>query len=239
MSAQVTPEAAYWDGWNAEHREQSQAEQSLREAEIVLDWVERLDRTDLRILEVGCGTGWFSARLAQYGQVTALDITPNVLERARERHPEVTFHTGDVMNPDMPLTTTGYDVVVALEVLSHVEDQAAFIARLTSLLAPGGHLMMATQNRPVLENHCNVEPPHPDQRRNWVDRHELAALIRPHLRLAHLTSACPTAHKGPRRLLAAPKLRKALGPSAAGWWSKRLEDRWWGWMLMAHAVKAT
>jgi len=234
----VNAEAAYWDQWNATHREQSPGEQSLREAQIVLDWVARLHQSRLRILEVGCGTGWFSARLAQHGQVTALDITPNVLERARGRHPEVTFHTGDVMDPGMPLTPGGFDVVVALEVLSHVEDQAAFIRRLTGLLAPGGHLMLATQNRPVLENYCKVDPPHPDQRRLWVDRHELTALVQPPLRIVNLTSACPTAHKGPRRLLAAPKIRRALGPRLAARWSKPLEDRWWGWTLMLDSVKA-
>ena len=47
-----------------------------------------------------------------------------------------------------------FDVAVSLEVLSHVADTQAFIDKIASLLKPGGYLMLATQNRSVLERYC-------------------------------------------------------------------------------------
>jgi hypothetical protein len=35
---------------------------SLEQAEVVLSWLEALDRKDLKIIEVGCGAGWLCSR---------------------------------------------------------------------------------------------------------------------------------------------------------------------------------
>ena len=56
-----------------------------------------------------------------------------------------------------------FDVIIALEVLSHVVDQAAFVAKAARLLKPGGQLMLTTQNRPVLERYNRQPPVDPGQ----------------------------------------------------------------------------
>jgi 2-polyprenyl-3-methyl-5-hydroxy-6-metoxy-1,4-benzoquinol methylase len=119
------------------------------------DGLESLGRTDLSILEVGCGSGWFCPQLMRFGVVTGTDLSDEGLARAQQRAPEATFVAGDFMSLDL---RTDFDVVVTLEVLSHVLDQRAFIGKLASHLRPGGHLMLATQNRFVLQ-YLNWRPP--------------------------------------------------------------------------------
>lgn len=220
---------SFWDDWNSAYREESRTEISLRQARVVLDWLVRDGRRDLRILEVGCGSGWFSAQLCRFGSVTATDLSPTVLARARARHPAVTFVVGDFGSTPFP--EAEYDVVVSLEVLSHVADQPAFMAKIASLLCPGGQLMLATQNRPVLQDRCRVPPPDPGQVRRWVDRRELRALTAPHFVVDELFSVTPVAHRWPYRALTSWRLHDALGPVGRTLRS-RLEARDWGWTLM-------
>ncbi|HNN56356.1 MAG TPA: methyltransferase domain-containing protein, partial [Novosphingobium sp.] len=89
-----------------------------------------------------------------------------------------------------------YDVVVTLEVLAHVADQAAFVAKLAKMLKPGGMLVLATQNRHVLQEHNRVPAPIPGQIRQWVDRTELVNLLQPHFALVELRTITPQTNKG-------------------------------------------
>lgn len=231
----IESQRTFWNMWNAENREASVGEVSRRQAEIVLDWLGGLRRTDLDIIEVGCGTGWLCPHLARFGRVTGTDLSDDVLRRAQTRWPHIRFVAGDFAA--LPLAAEAYDVVVSLEVLSHVADQRAFIAQIANLLKPGGLLLLATQNRPVLAGHCRIPPPQPGQLRNWVDRHELQELLETRFHVERLVSASPVAHKGLRRLLTGRRLNNALQGIAGTRWRDVMERRDWGWTLMAMARK--
>src|SRR5579862_5615019 len=48
-----------------------------------------------RALDAACGTGRYARLLSEFGhQVSAVDISPEMIERARSQAPEVDFHTG-------------------------------------------------------------------------------------------------------------------------------------------------
>lgn len=231
----IESQRVFWNTWNAENRETSLGEISQRQAEIVLDWLGALRRKDLDILEVGCGSGWLCPRLARFGRVTGTDLSDDVLKRAQSRWPHVHFIAGDFST--LPLGAECYDVVVSLEVLSHVTDQPAFLARIAQLLKPGGVLLLATQNRTVLAGHCDIPPPQPGQLRNWVDRGQLETLLAPGFEIERLVSATPIAHKGFRRLLTGQRLNNALQNIIGNSWRDILERRGWGWTLIAQARK--
>lgn len=201
-------QARYWDKWNARSREGKLPPSAVRQGAIVDQAVAALGRIDLRILDVGCGTGWTCERLVRYGLVTGTDMTPSVIERARERLPQVHFVCGDFFQLDLPLA--GYDVVVSLEVLAHVADQTAFVARLASLLKPGGLLLLSTQNRPVFERWDAVAPPDPAQIRQWVDRRELLQLLGSAFESIQVVSLVPAGNRGLLRLVNSEKLNRAL-----------------------------
>jgi SAM-dependent methyltransferase len=231
---------AFWNGWNASTREQAVCPVSTEQADVIKRWLLALGRTDLDIIDVGCGAGWLCAQLTPFGRVTGTDLSNEVLERAAVRSPEVRFLAGDFMELDLP--QQGFDVIVTLEVLSHVADQEAFLGRIARLVRPGGHLMIATQNRPALERN-DISAPAPGQLRRWVDRHELRAALERHFEIGELISITPKFNRGPLRLLNSAKLRRAAGALGLDWIferSKRAQERaWLGWTLMALGRKRT
>lgn len=226
----------FWNSWNSSVREEGGlSEVQIDQAEVVDAWLSAIGRSDLDILEVGCGTGWLCPRLTRFGTVSATDLSDVVLERAQERHPDVRFVAGDFMQMD--LGRQNYDAVISLEVLSHVGDQQAFVSKLASLLRPGGTLILATQNRFVLKNFNRIPPPAPGQIRRWVDRHELRRLLDKEFRVEELYSLTPRANHGVMRLLNSRQfnlpIRAVLGRRV-----DRLKERMWlGWTLMARATK--
>jgi 2-polyprenyl-3-methyl-5-hydroxy-6-metoxy-1,4-benzoquinol methylase len=206
----IAEQARYWDEWNAAAREDRALNAaSLRQAHAVEGLVAELGRSDLSIIDVGCGTGWLCERLSRHGTVTGTDMVETVLDRARQRWPRVRFICGNIFDLDLP--PASFDAVVSLEVLSHVDDQPAFMSRLAGLLKPGGRLVLATQNRPIYERWRAVAQAHPAQVRRWVNAKELRALMSPHFRDVRVTSLCPVGDQGFLRIVNSPKLNDALG----------------------------
>lgn len=106
----------------------------------VLNWLERaLERdTGLRILDVGCGDGLLLPLLSRFGRATGLEIDPAIVsDRTLEDWP---IHLGPLdqsFEPEEPL-----DLVVALDVLEHIEDDLSALSRAFELTAPGGQLVL-------------------------------------------------------------------------------------------------
>lgn len=218
-------ERDFWNSWNAEAREQVQGDMSLDQAATVEAWIG--DRRDLRILDAGCGTGWMVERLVGNGTVVGTDLADEVVQRARERVPAATFVAGDIMSVDVG---DDFDVIVSLEVLSHVADQRAFLRRLRSLLRTDGRLIIATQNRPVLERFNRLPPPGPGQLRHWVDRSELRTLLEDAgFVVDEIRLRTPKSDHGPMRAIA--KAGRVLRCSAL------LERLGFGWTIMASATR--
>jgi 2-polyprenyl-3-methyl-5-hydroxy-6-metoxy-1,4-benzoquinol methylase len=231
--APISLQRTFWNRWNATNREESVGEVSRRQAEVMCGWLDSLGRRDLDIADVGCGTGWLCRQLTRFGQVTGTDLSDEVLARAQHRAPEVKFVAGDFMTLDFGVSS--FDVVVTLEVLSHVSDQKAFVAKLAHHLRPSGHLMMATQNRVVLQHFNRLFPPAPGQLRRWVDRRELRALLTPEFEVLELFSVTPMANRGVMRLVNSRMLNRPVRAMVGDRVEKLKEAVGLGWTLMALA----
>ncbi|MBR0679043.1 class I SAM-dependent methyltransferase [Roseomonas eburnea] len=220
----------FWNRWNTETREQRRDEVSWRQQREVLGWLQALDRRDLDIIDVGCGAGWLTEHLLPFGRVTGTDLSDQVLARAATRIPQARFVPGDFMALDFG--EAAFDVAVSLEVLSHVADQQGFLRRVARLLRPGGHLMLATQNRPILERN-RIPPPEPGQLRRWVDRRELRALLEPEFEVLRIHTVTPRADRGLLRIANSYKLNR-MARLVAGDGFERLKERCGlGWTIMA------
>ena len=121
--------------------------QSMRDT--LLSWLPQ-DLRGLRLLDAGCGTGALAVEAARRGaEVVAVDISPTLVDLARERAPRdlgagrISFVVGDLLDPAFGR----FDHVVAMDSLIHYE--GADIARTLAALAPrvGGSLVFTIAPR--------------------------------------------------------------------------------------------
>lgn len=117
----------------------------------VLDAV--LDRHELppgaRILEAGCGTGGNLYLLQGRGSVYAFEPSSLAVSIARERHPGVTIAEGEL--PEfLPFAEGTFDLVAALDVLEHVDDDRAALGSLVHQARPGGRILVSVPTHPIL-----------------------------------------------------------------------------------------
>lgn len=219
----ISAQQDFWNRWNGIFVQSQRGPTSQRQSEIVLGWLQRLGRRDLDILEVGCGTGWMCSRMSPFGRVTGTDLSNQVLEGSQRRWPDVKFVAGDFLSVD--LGREAFDVIVTLEVLSHVPDHAAFLRRIAGLLRPGGHVMIATQNRFVLERWSEVAPRSYGQIRKWVRPRELRRLLEVDFEVEELFTVVPFAHGGILRIINSPKLNslaaRLVSPDTLSRWKEK------------------
>lgn len=99
---------------------------------------EYLPKTDIKILEVGCGHGEVAAALTQLGyQVTAIDLLPENIERAKALG--VDAHVGDIMTFGAENT---YDAVLFTRSLHHIHPLDTALARVKTLLNEMGKILV-------------------------------------------------------------------------------------------------
>ena len=105
--------------------------------------VERLnlDPDKIRLLDVGCGAGYFLSYLKEQGvQAKGLDANPNTVRYCNERGLHV--ESGDVAGePDGE-----YDVIVLFDVLEHLLDPVSVMQEVAKKLKPKGYVVAFTTN---------------------------------------------------------------------------------------------
>ena len=229
----VSEQIASWDAWNgAAKRHERLGTASARQWQRLEQRLRALQRTDLAIVDVGCGSGWTCQRLLPFGTVTGTDLSPKTIETAAERVPGAKFIAGNLF--DVPLPLGAFDVAVSLEVLAHVADQPALVRRLADLLADGGRLFLATQNRPVLERWSQIGSPIPGTIRRWVDHRTLRGLLDPCFIDIEIESVYPVGDRGLLRILNSVKLNRL----AATIFSEQAIEGWKERRMLGHTLLA-
>jgi 2-polyprenyl-3-methyl-5-hydroxy-6-metoxy-1,4-benzoquinol methylase len=99
-----------------------------------------------RSLDLGCGSGGFSALLSEKVEKWGLDF---------ERHPDLpenlNFHACDI-SQSWPVPQNYFNVILAGEVIEHVLDTDLFLHRCFEALWQGGYLLLTTPNLSSLAN---------------------------------------------------------------------------------------
>jgi SAM-dependent methyltransferase len=103
-----------------------------------------LARGASRVLEVGCGTGHWLARLrSECGFVVGLDLSRKMLNKARERGaPRLVRGRGE----GLPFASESFDLVFCVNALCHFAGQREFVGEAHRLLRPGGTVAVIGSN---------------------------------------------------------------------------------------------
>ena len=113
-----------------------------------------------QVLDVGCGAGTDSLVASQMvgpeGSVTGIDMTPEMLAKARAAAAEMGAANVSFIQADaekLPFADAGFDVVISNGVIDLIPDKDAVFSEIVRVLRPGGRIQLAdvTIQRPVSE----------------------------------------------------------------------------------------
>ena len=107
-----------------------------------------------RVIDVGCGAGWFSGALVAAGfSVVGVEAAEEPVRRARARHGDLEFVVAG--GAELPFPAGRFDAAWMGEVIEHVQDGLGLLAEVARVVGPGGRLVLST-------------PDHPGPRRLWL-----------------------------------------------------------------------
>ena len=124
----------------------------------------------LAIADVGCGTGTEIGMLQEFGRVVGVDSSGMALELAHRRgHAELIV----AAMPRLCFPDGAFDVVCALDVIEHIEDDRAAVREMWRICRPGGLLVVTVPAYPWLWSE------HDDANQHWrrYTRAELGARL--------------------------------------------------------------
>lgn len=93
-------------------------------------------------VDAACGTGRHVAYLRERGHdVVAIDSSPAMLAKARERTPSAEIRLGDLLH--LPVADGGADLAVCALALTHFPDLALPVTELSRVVRQGGHVILS------------------------------------------------------------------------------------------------
>jgi len=121
-------------------------ERSLPDFEIRLRFLRGALRPGLRVLDLGCGAGEFTAEIAAAGaHVIGAEVAEAAILRAQRAHPDLDFRLVQ-FDGELPFDDRSLELVWASEVIEHVADTGSWLGEVQRVLAPGGTLLITTPN---------------------------------------------------------------------------------------------
>ena len=134
------------------------------------------------VLDAGCGTGTMLRHLERFGEVQGVDADPEAIRFCRERGEQRVCLVPAAAA--LPFPDASFGLVTALDVVEHIEDDAAAMAEIARVLAPGGMALLTVPAFPSLWGRQ-------DEIAHHVRRYRANGLRRlvtgPGLELEHLT----------------------------------------------------
>jgi ubiquinone/menaquinone biosynthesis C-methylase UbiE len=99
-----------------------------------------------KVIDLGCGSGAFTAVLRERGyNVAGVDIAGDLIAVAKSKFPGMEFVEGDV--EDVPFPTASFDGVLLSGIIHHLPAMERCIAEVGRVLKPGGRFMAFDPNR--------------------------------------------------------------------------------------------
>ena len=91
------------------------------------------------ILDVGCGTGANLMMLSKFGDVSGVDVWPEAVACCHERGLE---NVKQAVAEDLPFANDSFELVTALDVIEHLDDDIAGLKEMRRVLRPDGRILL-------------------------------------------------------------------------------------------------
>jgi 2-polyprenyl-6-hydroxyphenyl methylase/3-demethylubiquinone-9 3-methyltransferase len=122
------------------------------------------------VLEVGCGDGFFSSKIAGGGfKITGIDLSSEGIQHAQQRTPAGTFLVHDLTLP-LPFPDHCFDAIWCSDVLEHLFSPLFVFQQMARVLKPGGFALLTVPYHGLMktfaiaafcfERHYDSEYPH-------------------------------------------------------------------------------
>ncbi len=109
------------------------------EKDLILELAEPLSGE--KLLDLGCGTGNYSILFAKMGlEVTAIDKSKYMLEKARMKSNEINFIQGDIYN--LPFSDESFDLIVSITVFEFLNNPVKAAREAMRVLRPEGRFII-------------------------------------------------------------------------------------------------
>ena len=206
----IDDQRQFWD-WHWQNWEDRKVLNAWteRRAKEILTLIQRLGLSRPRILDLGCGRGWFTERLADLGEAHGIDLSPDAVAAAQARRRDIKYQAGNIYQANLPKSF--FDIVVSQEVIAHVEDQAKYLELAADVLKVRGHLIITTGNKWVMDRlgdvGWNVQPA--QHIANQLSRQQLKKMLAPRFKVLRMFTIIPHGKLGLLRLVNSHKLNSS------------------------------
>ena len=100
------------------------------------------------VLDVGAGTGRHVGEfMTQHISAEGIDISPNMVAKAKENYPTATFKLGDIMNKSTYSPAQFTHITCLYFTIYYLQDKSTFFRNCIYFLKPGGYLIIHLANR--------------------------------------------------------------------------------------------
>ena len=138
-----------------------------------------------RVLDAGCGSGYGTAELANAATVVGIDISAEAVAHASRAFSRPGVHFIQSACQSLPFADASFDLLVAFEVIEHLEAWWQMLAEAHRVLRPSGMLLVSTPNKAWYNESRAAAGPNPYHVREFEYREFKAALeaVFPHVHL--------------------------------------------------------
>lgn len=141
----LTEKETFYDRFAQEFDSKMNMYDTRKRLSVVFDELLTEDLTGKKLLDGGCGTGWFSQVAVQRGaEAYSMDVGDNLLEKVKSK---CNSHlvVGSIL--DIPFEDNFFDVIVSSEVIEHTPFPMKAVEEFARVLKPGGTIVLTTPNK--------------------------------------------------------------------------------------------
>ena len=135
-------------------------------------------KSKLRILDLGCGRGWLTNLLSQYGDVTGLEPIKDVVLYSKKLFPKLEIIHGTSKTLIGSKGLVKFDLVVSSEVIEHIPDseKMSFVSNIKFLLNEDGYVIITTPRKDAEEQWKKYSDPN-QPIEEWMSEFEVDKLF--------------------------------------------------------------